>query len=198
MFVLLTPSMLAALIARVQGRSLARLAHQPLAWWPLGLLALAAEVALSSAPIGRQPWAIDWGSSVWMMALSMMIAVLDRNSWQRTGPARWAWGAATLGAALNLLVMLANGEHMPLSETARTAPGVPARDAEPVWHHVAPIGPETRLAWLGDVLAEPAWLPRHNALSVGDVLLAGGLSVAAYLATDLRAARSPALSHAFV
>jgi hypothetical protein len=43
-------------------------------------------------------------------------------------------------------------------------------------HNVAPIGPTTRLAWLGDVIAQPAWLPKANVVSIGDMLLSIALA----------------------
>ena len=36
------------------------------------------------------------------------------------------------------------------------------------------IGPHTKLAWLGDVLPEPAWLPGANVVSLGDLLVSAG------------------------
>jgi hypothetical protein len=45
---------------------------------------------------------------------------------------------------------------------------------------------ESRLTWFGDVLPEPAWLPLHNVMSVGDVLLASGIAAILYLTTTPR------------
>jgi len=36
------------------------------------------------------------------------------------------------------------------------------------------------LPWLADVLPQPAWLPRPNVVSVGDILLAGGVAAWAF------------------
>ena len=42
--------------------------------------------------------------------------------------------------------------------------------------NVAPMQPDTILPWLADVLPQPAWLPRRNVVSVGDLLLAAGIA----------------------
>jgi hypothetical protein len=52
--------------------------------------------------------------------------------------------------------------------------------------NVAPIGPDTRLPWLGDILAEPDWLPRRNVISIGDILLALGIASWAFTAATTR------------
>ena len=51
----------------------------------------------------------------------------------------------------------------------------------PAWHNVAPMSPDTRFPWLGDIFAEPAWVPSRNVVSVGDLLLSVGLAWATYL-----------------
>jgi hypothetical protein len=186
MFVLFALSLLAGLAAVARGRTFAGWSYQQLAWWPLGLTALAAEIALASTPLGEQPWAIQWGSAIWVTALAAMIAVLGRNACLRGGLARTPWLLATLGVALNLLVVTANGGYMPQSQTARAEAGVSVERvaglaSRPAWHNVAPMSPETRLPWLGDIFAEPAWLPSRNVVSIGDLLLSVGLAWATYL-----------------
>jgi hypothetical protein len=47
----------------------------------------------------------------------------------------------------------------------------------------------TRLAFLGDAIAQPAWFPRSNVVSIGDLLLAAGLGLWAFQVT-LRVRRS--------
>jgi hypothetical protein len=42
--------------------------------------------------------------------------------------------------------------------------------------NVAPMRPDTVLPWLADVLPQPAWIPRPNVVSVGDLLLAAGIA----------------------
>jgi hypothetical protein len=85
-----------------------------------------------------------------------------------------------MGAALNLLVMSANGGRMPISpETAsRLFP------KENLWDFPAGtlIGPkdillppeDTRFEWLADRFLPPIWLPYQFAFSLGDVFIAAG------------------------
>jgi hypothetical protein len=123
--------------------------------------------------------------------------VLGRNAWVGGGAGRWGWTLATLGVAANVLVVVANDGHMPQSQAARIAAGASAERvaglaAEPGWRNVAPMTDQSRLAWFGDVLPEPAWLPLHNVMSLGDVLLASGIAAVLYLATTPRSRGAPA------
>ncbi len=196
MFALLSPSLVAILLAIVSRRSLAGLGRQHIAWWPLGFAAFGTEFALSSTPLGQQQIALTLGSTLWVAALVAMAAVPARNAWLRKSAPRWAWAVAAFGVLLNVLVVVANDGHMPQSQDARIAAGASAERvaglaSEPGWRNVAPMTGETRLAWLGDVLPEPALLPIHNVMSPGDLLLAGGLAVAVYLAATPRVLATP-------
>jgi hypothetical protein len=191
MFFLFTPVAVAALVACLRGRSLASLASQRLAWWPLGLAAFGVEAVLTWTPLGEQPWALAWGSSLWLGALAAMLATLGRNAWLRGGAARGAWTIAAVGVGLNLLVVLVNDGHMPQSQAGRLAAGVSTESVAGLssragWRNVAPMTTETRLAWLGDIFPQPSWQPSRNVMSVGDLLLAVGLAGAVYLAMSPR------------
>jgi hypothetical protein len=197
MFFLFTPAAVAALLACLHGRRLAMLGSQRLAWWPLGLGAFGVEAALDWTRLIDQPWALTWGSPLWIAALAAILATLGRNAQVRRGTARRTWAVAALGVGLNLLVVVANGGHMPQSQAARVAAGVSTEtvaglSARPGWRNVAPITPQTRLVWLGDVFPQPTWQPSHNVMSVGDLLLAAGLAGAVYLgAAPRRTGREP-------
>jgi Family of unknown function (DUF5317) len=78
-----------------------------------------------------------------------------------------------LGAALNLLAILANGGVMPASPAALAAAGLPA--AEPGFRNSTAVD-DPRLAFLGDVFAIPASWPLSNVFSVGDLLIGVGLA----------------------
>lgn len=191
MFALITPAAVAALLALLSGRSLAGLGRRRIAWWPLGFGSLAAECALTSTPLGGQPAALAWGSTIWLAALVAMVLMLARNAWVEASAARWAWSLAALGVALNVAVVAGNGGHMPQSQAARLAAAASADHVaglatDGAWHNVAPMTSETRLAWLGDVVPEPAWLPLHNVMSIGDLLLASGMAAVIYLSTTPR------------
>jgi hypothetical protein len=191
MFFLLSPSLAAIVVAVLRNRSLAGITRQRIAAWPLGLAAFSTEVALNSTPLGQHQFGLVWGSAVWVGALITMALVLVRNAWVSSSASRWAWAVAAVGVLLNVVVVVANDGHMPQSQEARIMAGASAERvaglaSEPGWRNVEPMTAETRLAWLGDVLPEPAWLPSRNVMSVGDVLLASGIAAVVYLATTPR------------
>jgi hypothetical protein len=180
---LILPIVLATLLALARGGSLAGWSRQHVHWWPGTLLALAIQLALFNPPLNEQPWALAWGPWVWVASMLLVAAVLLRNGVAR-GATRHAWLLAALGVGLNILVVVANDGYMPLapeaSEVVDRSVG-----AEPGDHlsNVAPRSPETRLAWLGDGIAQPAWLPLANVVSLGDLILSGGGAWWAFQAT---------------
>jgi hypothetical protein len=196
-FLLLSPALAALVVAALANRSLAALTRHRIAAWPLGLAAFGLELALTSTPLGRHPFGLTWGSPLWVGALLSMALVLARNAWVSPRGVRWAWSLAAIGVLLNVAVVVANDGHMPQSQQARIAAGASAERvaglaAEPGWRNVAPMTDQSRLAWLGDVVPEPAWLPLHNVMSLGDVLLASGIAAVLFLATTPRSREVPA------
>jgi hypothetical protein len=146
--------------------------------WPWALFALLIQLFLHNPPIDRQAWAIIVGPWIWVTTLFVLLAVLLRNA--RSGEqARAAFGLAALGVGLNLFVVAANDGHMPQSAQARVVArpaDIALDEAPPQLRNVAPIGPGTQFAWLGDVIAQPNWLPRANVVSIGDLLLSTALA----------------------
>lgn len=188
MFALISPTVFAVVLAAFMRRSFGGLLNEPIAWWPLGVACFGLEVALSSTSIGQLPVMLGWGSIVWLGALAAMVAVLVRNAALRSSAARWPWAIAALGVSLNLLVVAVNNGHMPQSQSARIAAGasidrVAGLSSQPSWRNVAVMTNDTFLPWFADVLPEPAWLPLHNVMSIGDLLLACGLAGAVYFST---------------
>jgi hypothetical protein len=141
-------------------------------------------LVLHNPPIDHQPWAIEFGPLVWSLCLAALFAMLVRNC-VRNRAYRGAWLVAAVGAGLNVLVVAANGGYMPQSAEARIAvrgsPIVTTGEAK-LWN-VQPIDASTRLPVLGDVIAEPRWLPGANVISVGDLLLGAGLTWWAFSVT---------------
>jgi hypothetical protein len=145
---------------------------------------------LHNPPIDRQPWAIEFGPLVWVVCLAGLFSVLIRNA--MTHPQdRAAWLIAALGVGLNLLVVTANAGYMPQSSDARLAVRGSTSvqtSTEPRLHNVLPMNESTQLGALGDVIAEPAWLPNANVVSIGDLLLGAGLAAWAFKVTSRRRA----------
>jgi len=77
------------------------------------------------------------------------------------------------GAAANGVTIALNDGTLPASRAALRAAGVPVRDGFANSGIVA----HPHLAWLGDVMVTPAWLPMRNMLSVGDLLLLAGAAI---------------------
>jgi hypothetical protein len=137
-------------------------------WWPLALVALAIQIPLYSAPLDDWPMGAAIGPLTTIVTTALILVVLLRNA---TGRARAASLAAASGVALNLLVITANGGFMPRAEALAPRP---VSHPSGALSNTAPADAETRLAWLGDTLAQPAWLPMANLVSPGDVLLSLG------------------------
>jgi hypothetical protein len=185
---LIAPAGLAILLALALGGSFAGWADLRVRWWPAAIGAFAVQLVLHNPPLDQQPWALVWGPWIWVMSLLVMLGVLCRNG-AAAGRSRLPWQGAALGVALNLAVVVANGGYMPQSAEARSVTrGVAHTSEQETSGHlrnVTPIGPETRLAWLGDVIPQPAWLPRANVVSLGDLLLSAGLGWWAFQITAL-------------
>jgi len=108
----------------------------------------------------------------------------------------WALRVATLGLALNTLVIVANNGAMPTSVAAQRAVADPARLREiadrGAFMNTRATDGATRLAPLSDII--PVRLPglRGNVYSVGDVLIVAGGSAFIYCAArPIRARRKP-------
>jgi Family of unknown function (DUF5317) len=183
---LLFPSLLATLSGLVAGGSLAGWRRVHLAWWPLLVGAFLVELVLYDPPLNQQPWALEFGPWVWVLARLVMLAVCLRNA--RT-PGGWstAWLIVALGLSLNGAVIVANAGHMPQSPSAAAlvwgdAYVQPERYVGQL-ENVVWMTPKTPLAWLGDILPEPRWFPHANVMSIGDVLLALGMAAWAFNVT---------------
>lgn len=147
--------------------------------WPFFVLAvlLVKEVGVIT-PLSR----VDGAQIVYAVSLAALIAW---TIWHvDLLPGVWL---VSIGAALNLVVVAANGGRMPV------APELAARgshilvDQGIVGQYVL-MGPDTHLNWLADWLALPGplgtWLP--EAYSPGDLVVALGIAVVAFLATKRR------------
>jgi hypothetical protein len=173
---LLLPSLLALVLALALGGSPRSWSRASVLGWPLVVGVFAFELALYNPPVDREPWAMWIGPWLWLATRLVLLGVALINA-RQAGPGRWAWAIAACGLACNTLVIAANAGHMPQSPAAAAAVwGDRLRAAPPHLDNTTPMTAETRLAPLGDVLAEPTWLPRPNVVSIGDLLLAAGLA----------------------
>jgi Family of unknown function (DUF5317) len=134
------------------------------AW--LGFAAIALQIA--AFPSGVLPWQTP-GSvarALWLCSYALLIVLLCRNARLRGAP------IVALGIAGNLAAILANGGLMPVRAAALAAAH---RD-----YHVHDNSIELARPHLGllvDRWAVPGWVPLGNVYSIGDMLIAVGISV---------------------
>src|SRR5215216_5460710 len=173
----------------IAGGSLRGLSR-PIAWWPLGLASLASQLMLARISVADQPWLGSYGHWLWAAALGATMVVLLRNCQVATGVRRVPWLVAALGVGLNLLVIVANGGYMPVSQVALDETGQSAElAARAGFRRDVPLDDNTRLWWLADILTDPAWLPRPTVASIGDRLL--GLGLAGWAFASVASTRRP-------
>jgi hypothetical protein len=159
------------ILGLVSGGRLSRLGDVRILWWPVALGGLAFQLLLFGPPlaemVGQAGPALYVASSV-----AVMVALL-RNLRQP------GFAVIALGAALNLLVIVANGGQMPASPEAWAlltgTPEVPTV----AFSNSALLEPATRFAFLGDLFVLPRPMPFANVFSIGDVLI--GLGGALFL-----------------
>jgi hypothetical protein len=155
-------------------------------WSPLAVGALFVQIVLVSPILDEQAWVVAWGPWLWVATMAAVLAMLLRNLHAARWQMRTAWAIAALGVAANILVVTVNGGHMP-----RTVPMAPVAATQQL-SNVVLASPDAPLLWLGDVIAEPDWLPLSNALSIGDMLLALGLAAWVVIAGVTRQRAQPA------
>ena len=149
------------------GGKLGNLANLSFRWPWLVIVALVVREATVLSPLSR----IDGVQYVYTAALTALVAW---TAWH-IPRLRGAWIVA-LGAALNLIVVMANGARMPV------APALAGHlvDRGHSGQYVV-MGSGMNLSWLGDWIGVPG--PLGGAYSPGDVVVALGIAIVAFFAT---------------
>jgi Family of unknown function (DUF5317) len=167
-----------ALIASVPlaGGRLSRLAEiRPRAVWAV-LLAAALQVGITDV--------IPGGSHALHAAVHVFSYVLDAYfvfaNRRLTG-----FPLVALGAALNVLAIVANGGVMPASASALRISGIASR---PGFDNSAALA-HAHLGFLGDVIPVPGPWPIGNVLSVGDLVIFLGALVVLHVGCASRLSR---------
>lgn len=158
------------------GGRLSGLATLEFRWAPLALLGLAVQLVLFSGPVSDRVG--DLGPWIYVASTGMVLAFVLRNL-RITG-----LPIVAIGAASNMLAIVANGGYMPASPEAAAAAG---RDAATTYSNSA-IVDHAVLAPLTDIFALPAWLPLHNVFSIGDVCIAIGFAITIHTLCESRLA----------
>lgn len=150
-------------------------------WWALALGGLLAQVVLFSPPVAQTVGTA--GAPLYVASTAAVLVALVRNARQPFFP------LVGIGAALNLIVIVANGGVMPADPAALAAVGLLDRNGGAFANTAPSAG--AALAFLGDNWATPAWLPFANVVSIGDLFIGAG--AAGWLAITLWRPRSEAL-----
>ena len=166
---------------------------------PIGL---ALGFALGGKPAGlarlefRWPWLLMAGLFVQVVLFTDFVAARIGDA----GPAIYVASTAAvfagvlrnvripgmalvaLGAASNLVAIVANGGYMPAGAGAMAALG----KTDPTIYSNSTVVARPALEPLTDVFALPAWIPFANIFSVGDLVI--GLGVVVVIAASMRGA----------
>lgn len=158
------------LMTPLWGGSLGRLTTLRFRGVSIVLAALVLQVAVITV-WPSMPHAVAVGGH--LASYAMLGVVLWMN---RKLPGMWL---IAVGVAANGITIAVNGGTLPASAHALRAAGIHLRtgfDNSGVVTH-------PHLAWLGDIMVTPAWLPMRNMLSIGDVLLFLGAAVLVVITT---------------
>ena len=131
--------------------------HFRFAW--LALLGFGVQVVIFSGPVSDR---IGWlGVPAYLASTALVFFVLLANIRIAGMP------IVALGAACNLIAILANGGFMPASTAALSTAG----RAPAAGYSNSAIVADPALAPLTDLFALPAWVPFSNVFSIGYLLI---------------------------
>jgi hypothetical protein len=115
-----------------------------------------AVISIGTAPLHTLSYLL---LAVWIVANSRLLPILLLG----------------VGAASNLIVVIANGGFMPASIAALQKAGLfyPAErlTQDGVFSNLIPMSAHTQLNLLGDFLYLPKWIPLSSAFSIGDLII---------------------------
>jgi hypothetical protein len=121
-------------------------------------------------------------------APAVLLAALHVVSYVAAGYVLWAnrrvpglW-LISLGTGLNVVTILANGGTLPASAGAERAAGV----AVTTDFANSGVLVHPHLAFLGDTMSSPAFLPFRNVVSIGDLVILAGLVVLVHVSCASR------------
>jgi hypothetical protein len=143
------------------GGHLRRLAEIRFRWVPVAIAALAIQVLVITV-WPRMPHGLAVGAH--LLTYAMLGAVVWVN---RSVP---GMVVIALGAGLNALAIAVNDGTLPASAHALATAGIKPR----VGFQNSGVLAHPHLAWLGDIMVTPSWLPLRNMMSIGDVVLLAG------------------------
>lgn len=176
------PVVLAFVLALVRGGSLLNIATVPMRGAVLIFSGLALQVVVYLPGLRTAPLVVRWGASLYEVALALLLLAALLN---------WRLGVglrlATVGLALNILVVVVNGGSMPTNLQAQQQVAGRARAAEiqntAHYANARAATPQSALVELSDIIPIPLPGGHGNVYSLGDVLLALGGALVIYTGT---------------
>src|SRR2546423_12174524 len=90
-----------------------------------------------------------------------------------------------LGAALNAVTIAVNHGTLPASAAALRAAGIHETDG----FANSGVLAHPKLAFLGDSMSTPAWLPFRNVISIGDIVILAGVVVLVHVVCESQVGR---------
>ena len=175
--VLLFAIALGLVIGFATGGSLANAASMRIRLLPVLVAALLIQVVIFTPIAGRWDITHSVGPYLHIGTLLAVMYVMLRNLHIP------GMKIIVIGAALNALVIVANGGFMPSPESALERAGLLEQvrqeqaDARMLTNSTI-ADDDTRLLFLGDVIAIPDGVPLANVVSAGDIVLAVGAVIA--------------------
>jgi hypothetical protein len=162
-------------VGLLSGGSVGNLSRLQFRWPWLVIAAVVVREAVLLTPLNR----IEGARYVYVLSLVAIVAWTIAHL--RRLPAVWL---VTIGAALNLLVILVNGGRMPVT------PGMAMEllSRGQIGQYVI-MSPDTQLNGLADWIAFP---PIPEAYSPGDIVIALGVALIVFLAARPKNDRNPA------
>lgn len=176
MMVFVAAVVVAVVVALVRGGRFERLANLTIRFAPLILLGFIIQLLIFTPILGPQ---LSRTQTVLAYNFSMIL-ILGALALNWRVPGALLMG---LGVFSNWLAISLNGGFMPASRSAMLRAGMLAQaamDASQHYNNSILINEQTRVPFLGDVMAVPAALPLANVFSIGDVLLAAGAAWLVY------------------
>ncbi len=162
---------LAIVIGLVAGGRVDGLADLRFRWTGVAIAGLLAQVVLFALPPSDLLASV--GPALYVLSTAAVLVAVLANLRLPGVP------IVALGAAINLVAVVANGGYMPTTATALAAAG---RSTDSATFSNSTLASTPVLAPLTDVYAVPAGIPFANVFSIGDVLIGVGILVAIVVA----------------
>jgi Family of unknown function (DUF5317) len=172
----LTIIVIVIVAALMRGGSLRHFAALRLRWLPLVIIGFVLQLLIFT-PFASAPVIAFATLPIYVLSLALVTIWVAAN-WRVPGMTLIA-----IGLALNVVVIAANGGHMPVSPEAARLAGkyeMLVSDDPAISKHIAAVDGQVRLWLLSDLIAVPKGVPFAAVLSIGDIVLTVGIGILCY------------------